>query len=121
MKLNKTLTNLAHSIEKGAEATWKKSGELVTLTKLKVDIASLESQISEVYEEIGERIYKRYENGKLKDDSLDRCFKKIKKLKKEIEELKGQATTIKNKKLCKLCGTEILDDSKYCPECGIKQ
>lgn len=43
-----------------------------------------------------------------------------KKLKIEKEELTKQKTKIKTKSQCSHCGTEVLHEDNYCPECGNK-
>ena len=56
MKIKKTLSNLAESIEKRAEATFKKSEEFVIISKYKIEIASQNELIHDAYSEIGEKM-----------------------------------------------------------------
>lgn len=121
MKAKKNISDLAQSIEKGAQNALKKSEEFISISKLKLEINSKEDYIREIFSEIGEKIYRRYENGKFNDKDFDSYFRRIKETKKEIKKLNKEVIAVKNKRYCRSCGSIILNDDKYCPECGIKQ
>jgi Glu-tRNA(Gln) amidotransferase subunit E-like FAD-binding protein len=121
MKLKKTLSSFAYSIEKGAEATFKKSEELYNITKLKMEISSQEELIQDMYAEIGEKIFKKHIHGRFSDRDLEDYFKTIRKARREIDELNKRINNIKKRKLCKICSAEMLSKDKYCPKCGLKQ
>jgi predicted RNase H-like nuclease (RuvC/YqgF family) len=126
VKVKDTLSDIGKSIGKSAETAMKKSGELLSISKLMLAISSEESNIKDIYSKIGEKIYKRHEKGKLEhkeyeDREFEDYFKDIEKCKKEIRELKREVDKVKNIKLCSICGSEIKKGAKFCPECGGKQ
>jgi chromosome segregation ATPase len=121
MRFKKTFSNYAKTLSKTADIAIKKSEELLNISKINIEISSIQSSIEHLYTEIGERIYKRYEKGKFSDHELEEYFKGINKYKKELKELKKQIYQIKDKKACKNCGAEVNSQTKYCPACGSKQ
>ena len=82
----------------------------------------MKSQISELYEEIGKRVYEKHvrEDYEIKNELEELCTK-IDVLSDEIEELLKQSLELKDKKQCPKCYTQIEKDDKFCPKCGEKQ
>ncbi len=57
-----------------AQAAAKKSGELVEITKLNVNIGSEEDKIQKLYTQIGKSIYEKYSvSGAVDQDVLENC------------------------------------------------
>jgi rubrerythrin len=121
MKLEKSLSKLAKSISKGAEITVKKSEDLLSISRLNIEISSIEDSIEKLYIEIGEYVYKKYCKGKFSEHELEDYFKSLNKYNKEITKFKKEIAKIKSRRDCSTCGHEISSTSKYCPICGTKQ
>jgi peptidoglycan hydrolase CwlO-like protein len=121
MKIKKSFSKYGKYLSKTADMALQKSGELISLSKINMEISSIQSSIEDLYTEIGERIYRRYEKGKFSDHDLEEYFRSIDKYKKEIKELKRQISRKKDKRTCNNCGAQVYYESKYCPACGSKQ
>lgn len=112
--------------KKASEAykmTADKTGKIAKETKMKFKIGELKSQINEIYEEIGKKVYKSYvkkEEISIQNDLEEQCTK-IDVLSDEIESLLKQCLELKDKKQCPKCFKEIEKDAKFCPSCGAKQ
>ena len=112
--------------KKASEAykiTADKTGKIAKETKLKLKINELKSQVSEIYEEIGKKVYEKHvreENISIKQDLESECTR-IDVLSDEIEELLQQCLNLKDKKQCPKCYKEIDKEDKFCPNCGEKQ
>lgn len=112
--------------KKASEAyklTADKTGKLAKETKLKLKIGELKSQINDVYEEIGKRVYEnhvREEDETAKQEIEEKCVK-IDVLSDEIDSLLNECLELKDRKQCKKCYAEIERDAKFCKYCGEKQ
>ena len=103
--------------------TADKTGKIAKETKLKFKMSELKSQIEEIYEEIGKKVYEKHireEEICIKKDLEEECTK-IDILASEIEDLQNQTLSLKDKKQCQNCYTEIDKEDKYCKNCGAKQ
>ena len=112
--------------KKASEAykmTADKTGKIAKETKMKFKIGELKSQINEIYEEIGKKVYESHvkkEDISIQNDLEEQCTK-IDVLSDEIESLLKQCLELKDKKQCQKCFKEIEKDAKFCPSCGAKQ
>ncbi len=112
--------------KKASEAykiTADKTGKIAKETKMKFKIGELRSQINDIYEEIGKKVYEKHvkkEEISMKNDLEEECTK-IDVLSDEIESLLKQCLELKDKKQCPKCFKEIEKDAKFCPSCGAKQ
>ena len=112
--------------QKASEAykiTADKTGKIAKETKLKLRMGEIKAKTSEIYEEIGKKIYEKHirkENISIKKD-LEEEITKLDVLSDEMDDLLKQCLELRNKKQCPSCYTEIEKDMNYCPNCGIKQ
>lgn len=112
--------------KKASEAykvTADKTGKIAKETKLKFKIGELKTQITSIYEEIGEKVYEKHvreEEISIKKDLEEQCTR-IDVLSDEIESLLQQCLELKDKRQCKECYKEIEKDDKFCPNCGARQ
>ena len=101
---------------------WK-TGKIARETKIKLKINELKTQVNDVYEEIGKKVYEKHvreEDISIKKDLEEECTK-IDVLSDEIDSLLKQCLDLKDKKQCPNCYTEIEKDMKFCYNCGQKQ
>lgn len=112
--------------KKASEAykvTADKTGKIAKETKIKFKIGELKTQINDIYEEIGKKVYEKHireEDICIKKDLEEQCTK-IDVLSDEIDSLLKECLTLKDKKQCQKCYKEIEKDDKFCPNCGEKQ
>lgn len=112
--------------KKASEAykiTADKTGKIAKETKIKLKINDLKSQINQIYEDIGQRIYQKHirENDENVEKEVEEMCVKVDVLSDEIESLLAQSLELKDKRQCKVCFTEIEKDAKFCKHCGAKQ
>ena len=104
------------------KVTADKTGKIAKETKLKLKMNELKSQISDLYEEIGKRVYEKHQlNEEISSEDLNEVCTKIDVLSDEIEGLLKQCLELKDKKQCTHCFAQIGIDDKFCPICGEKQ
>lgn len=105
------------------KVTADKTGKIAKETKLKFKISELKTQINDIYEQIGKKVYEKHvreEEICIKKDLEEQCTK-IDVLSDEIDGLLKECLALKDKKQCPKCYKEIEKDDKFCPSCGEKQ
>ncbi len=115
--------------KKASEAykiTADKTGKIAKETKIKLKISQLRTEINDLYEEIGKKVYEGHirEEKQAKEEikeNMEELCTKIDVLSDEIEDLLGQCLELRDKKQCKNCYVEMDKEYKYCPNCGAKQ
>jgi len=98
-----------------------KSGKLIEDTKLKASISDKETDIDEIYEEMGKAIYNSYKSGEEVSKEFAKQCKKIDKLNDEISEINKKILFNKGLRTCEKCGEVISVDASFCTNCGEKQ
>ena len=117
------LDKLKNAANKTYKSASQKTGELAKEAKLKMKMNENRAKIKDLYEEIGKIIYQKHIHGeevKIKED-LDTYCSQIDEISKEQEKLQEELLTLKNKRICENCYTEIELNVKYCPHCGFEQ
>lgn len=116
-----------NKLSKKAKETYagasKKTSELAKEAKLRMKMNENKSEINDLYQEIGKKVYEKHtlsESIDIKVDLEEECTK-IDILSAEIETYLNQIRALKNKKQCPSCYNEIELDAKFCNHCGAKQ
>lgn len=81
------------------------------------------SNINEIYQEIGKKVYEKHvreENIDIKTELEEECTK-IDVLSAEIETCLKSILELKDRKQCPKCHTELELNAKFCVNCGEKQ
>lgn len=87
--------------------------------EIKVKIAKLESEINDIYMNIGELIYLHYNKdvGNMNAMEIANECNRIREKKEELKILKCKINNY-NKIYCRYCGERILEGEEICPNCG---
>ena len=123
VKIMDFLNKLKNAANKTYQSASQKTGELAKEAKLKMKMNDNKGKIKDLYEEIGKIIYQKHiheEEVKIKED-LDSYCSQIDEISKEQEKLQEELLSLKNKRICENCYTEIELNVKYCPHCGFEQ
>jgi len=113
--MDKFFTEIKNTADKVA----KKSGELYELSKAKLSMASVKSEISTNFKVLGELVYLSQKNVTETDaQKIEETIAKIDVLYERLEELLQSAAALKNEKLCTSCGKSNPLSSAFCSECG---
>jgi len=106
----------------------KKTSEMASGAKLKLEITKHKSNIDKKYEELGARIYFLSKEGLAPDESIseiitaiDEMFVAIENLEKEIAAITAEANKPETSGFkCKNCGEALAEGTKFCGSCGEK-
>jgi NAD-dependent SIR2 family protein deacetylase len=114
------LENLGKRVGEAAQAAAKKSGELVEITKLNVNISSEEDKIHKLYAQIGKSVFEKYTASGVVEDDLKEACEAIKVIDQNIKVLKNKIVEVKGTKQCISCGSEMDRAQLFCSKCGAK-
>ena len=105
------------------KVTEDKKGKLEKEAKLRLKIGDLKSQINDIYEEIGKKVYQNHVDKTTIDleKELEEDCERIDIISNEIEVKLKECLDLRDRKQCPKCFTEMPKDVKFCPECGAKQ
>ena len=114
------LENLGKKVGEAAQAAAKKSGELVEITKLNVNIGSEEDKMQKLYTQIGKTIFEKYSATGAADIDVQENCEAIRVHEQNIKALKEKIMEVKSVKLCIGCGTEMERGQVFCSKCGTR-
>jgi hypothetical protein len=115
------LDNITKKVTDTAKAAAKKSGSVVEVTRLNMNISAEEEKIRKIYTEMGKLLYEDYTEGKPVSERLLAHCEKIDGMIAAIDEMREKVLELKNVKACPNCGMELQVDMEYCYKCGRKQ
>lgn len=95
-----------------------KAGKIVDVSKLNLELAETKSHLKSKFENIGKILYSSTKNGEFSSDSVENEIKEIDTIYYRIESIKKEIALLKNKIVCKTCGSENSFDALYCNKCG---
>lgn len=113
--------NLSKKVGDTAKAAARKSGDIVEVTKLNMNIGAEEDRIKRKYLEIGKAVYEAYTKDEEIPSSFIELCEKVKGYEKNIEEMRSKIHELKGIKFCPSCEAELEADVAFCPKCGTKQ
>lgn len=100
------------------DALGEKAGQFVDVSKLNIKLAELKSDLRTEFENLGKTVYHSEKNDTNAELEIKSGIAQIDNLGLQIEELKKQIASMKNKVLCKACGSQNEEGSSYCAKCG---
>lgn len=125
MDFMEKVTELSKKVGASAEKTYAaakdKSEKLIEEAKLNIIIADKESEIKEIYQEMGNIIYDSYKAGEKTAPKYVKKCKMIEKINKKIEEMSTEINHLKGFRKCNECSEIINIDDKFCINCGKEQ
>lgn len=96
----------------------KRAGDVVEVSKLKLQEISLGSDIDKVYEKLGLMVYEMVKAGTANQGLVDECVEEIDSLKSELDVIRGKLDELHNVHRCDSCGNAVDIKAQFCPNCG---
>ncbi len=100
------------------DVAYKKTNEVVSIQKQKLDIASMESKLSKTFTELGKVCFDFISEEKEVTEEAKLIVKEIARKQAEIDEAKAQVSRAQGKKFCKKCGIANVSEAHFCFACG---
>ncbi len=115
-----TLESILNKAKDAAEAAGRKTGELVDVTKLKMEIARTERDLAATYEGLGRLAYDAKKGAEDQTELMDSCVAHIDELTAQLNAQREKLAEMKNAVRCAACGTLNDQDAVFCKACGGK-
>lgn len=98
----------------------KKAGQIVDVSKLRINAADLNNEISKRFESLGRTIYEEKKTENDSSELISECVAAIDDLYEQLDAVNEQLVTMRAKSICRSCGQENSQDAVYCSRCGHK-
>lgn len=112
-------SNVMNMVQNAASIATKKTGTAVELSKLKLQVMQLRSQVQSTYERIGILTYEQQKTGTDNYELVSVCIKEIDSLLVHINEINANIATIRDGVKCPNCDATNPSDTTYCKSCGV--
>lgn len=115
------MDRIISEIKNTASKVAKKSGELVELSKVKLNIGNTKSGLNANFRLLGEMIYfSQKEENEIEHEKINETIQKIDELYEKLAELEFIEAGLANKKLCPECHKQNDTTATFCSSCGCK-
>ena len=112
------LDDVVVNAKSAATAVGKKAGELVDLSKLRINAADISGEINKKYQELGRILYQAKKEGAQEEDAVKSCIALIDELYEQLDAVNAQILLMRHKKVCGNCKKENSEDAAVCSACG---
>lgn len=114
------LEDVMFNAKAAVNAVGQKAGQIVDVSKLRLNAADLNNEISKRYESLGRLVYDAKKTENSSSDLVEECIAVIDDLYEQLDEVNDQIALIKNLIKCKSCGYENSQEAVFCSRCGAK-
>ncbi len=103
-----------------AQTVGKMAGQFVDMSKLRINMAELNGEITKRYQELGRFIYEAKKAGSADEAELADQIAGIDDLYAQLSAVSAQYASMQDKVTCPACGKKMPTDSMFCSHCGAK-
>lgn len=101
-----------------ADAATKKTGELVEMSKYKLESVKINNEIEKIYQRLGASVYSMIKGGYDNQELVEGLTEEIDELLMRLEAVNIKINDMKNVSICSVCGAKNEADNYYCSKCG---
>lgn len=112
--------DLGKKITETAGVVTKKTEEMMGAQKIKSQIRLEEKNKENALQELGKRVYDRYQKGESMDDNFLGLCEAVAQYEEAVQSCLKELAELKGVTLCKNCNGELQPEMVYCPKCGTK-
>lgn len=100
------------------DAASKKTGEMVELSKYKMEAIKTNNQIEKLYEQLGKAVYSTIKSSYQNDELVDGITEEIDELLMRLDALNEKISEMKKMTRCPACGAKNQPENYFCSRCG---
>jgi chaperonin cofactor prefoldin len=113
------IKNSIHEFANASDGMVKRSGDLLEIQKVRIQIGNLETDLRNMYAQVGEYFIENCDRSTLPEE-FNNILIRIDECKEAKAQLNERIAAIKGVTVCQGCGKEVPDDALFCPNCGTK-
>ena len=110
------MANWSEKFNKLTQTAISKGKEVTEITKLNVEVVSLNQNLKEITMKIGQYVLEH--DLLLEEEEVAKLINQAKEVKDNVEATKEKILEAKKTQVCSSCGAEISKNSKFCNKCG---
>ncbi len=103
-----------------AEKVGRKTSDFVDVTKLRMELSSVEKELSVTLEGLGRVVYDSRKSGEDATDMILACIEHVDELMEQRDDLRHKIDVYKNVRRCASCGVNNPEEADFCQKCGTK-
>ncbi|MDD3692427.1 MAG: zinc ribbon domain-containing protein [Oscillospiraceae bacterium] len=115
-----TFEDVVSKAKSVAETAGKKTSDFIEVTKLRLDVAELEREMTAIFEGLGRMVYDAKKSGEDASSLVDDCVERLDECQSQIDDLRRKIDEYRYAVRCKMCGLPNPNDAVYCKKCGAK-
>lgn len=112
------LEDVVLNAKTAVNAVSKKAGKIVDVSKLRLNAANLNNEISKRFEALGRVAYDAKKNGSDASTLVEECVLSIDSLYEQLDAVNAQLAATRSQVVCHKCGEENPANAVYCCKCG---
>lgn len=112
------LNNVINKTKQLINMASKKTGDVVEISKLKMDKVNKGAELQKLYENLGKSCYLEFKSDVKQTEEMKEIIGNIEKLESDIKKIDDSIIILKNNKICKKCGNKNNKKALYCNLCG---
>lgn len=101
-----------------ADVATKKTGEIVEISKHKLESVKINNEIEKLYQKLGNSVYSMIKGGYDNHELVEGLTEEIDELIMRLEAVNEKINDMKNVNYCTTCGAKNAADNYYCSKCG---
>ena len=98
----------------------KKTGEVVSVQKQKIDVVALTNKRNKDFEALGKLYFELYSDSESQNEEIAALISEINRKNEMINQINDEINATKSLIVCPKCNNVIKDDSSFCNKCGAK-
>lgn len=112
------LDDVVINAKSAAEAVGKKAGQIVDASKLRINVAELNAEISKHYEALGQYVFETCREKLAEDAEAVGKMAEIDELQVQLAVVSKELNDKQNKTVCPACGKQSPATAQFCSNCG---
>jgi hypothetical protein len=108
------------SVKTAADVAYKKTGEVIDVSKIRLNIAEISKEICNNYEILGKLCYENQKSGEIAGEEAEKIISKIDSLLLDLKDKEAKLSQMRNKVKCQNCGNDNEPNYTFCSKCGTK-
>ena len=110
------MASWSEKFNKMTQTAISKGKEVTEITKLNVEVVSLNQNLKEITTKIGQYVLEH--ELLLEEEEVVKLINQAKEVKANVEATQKKILEAKKAQVCSSCGAEVSKNSKFCNKCG---